>query len=226
MSEAFSSADQGTESWPLFDYDHDRVMLPRSIVDHPVVGFGLGADPAVKVRAGVHSRGSAFVWIAARREVEWRASKDNPYFLALRARFVLRENPAAIWGWTTKFARKFINAVAESGLIDAEIHQILMDSTNDRMGRQKRDAIPSRKRDAVLRKTSGKCVYCAVTLTTKPGHAHSYCIDHVLAVKNGGTDDVANLVPSCRDCNGKKSAKTALRFMSDDINGDPDAIGS
>lgn len=226
MSDTHFSADRENETWPLFEYDHDRAMLPKSIVSHPVVGFGLGCDPAIKARVGVHSRGSAFVWIAARREVEWRASKDNPYFLALRAGTVLRENPAVVWGWTTKFTRKFINAVAESGLIDAQLHQALLDCTNDRMWRKKREPLPTRKRDAVLRKTSGKCAYCAVALTAKPGHPHSYCVDHVLAVRNGGTDDVANLIPSCRDCNAKKSAKTALRFMTDNTNGDPDATGS
>lgn len=226
MSEANPNVERDIETWPLFDYDHDLAMLPKSIVRHPVVGFGLGSDPAIKTKIGVHSRGSAFVWIAARREVEWRASRDNPYFLTLRAGAVLRENPADVWGWTTKFTRKFINAVAESGLIDAQLHQALIDCTSDRMGSRKRDAIPSRKRDAILRKTSGRCAYCAVTLTTKPGHAHSYCVDHVLAVKNGGSDDVANLIPSCRDCNAKKSAKTALRFMPDDTNGDPNATGS
>lgn len=225
MSETANNVDPDA-TWPLFEYDHDRAMLPKSIMSHPVVGFGLGHDPAVKTHRSVYSRGAAFVWIAARREVEWRASKDNPYFLALRAGTVLRENPAVVWGWTTKFTRKFINAVAESGLIDAHLHQVLLDCTIDRMGRKKREPIPTRKRDAVLRKTSGKCAYCAVTLTTKPGHPHSYCVDHVLAVRNGGTDDVANLIPSCRDCNAKKSAKTALRFMADDTNGDPDATGS
>lgn len=80
--------------------------------------------------------------------------------------------------------------------------------------RTKRTSIPIPTKLEVLEKTSGRCVYCAVVLILEDGHSNSYRPDHVLPVARGGTNDIANLVPSCRACNAKKSDKTALQFMS------------
>lgn len=68
-------------------------------------------------------------------------------------------------------------------------------------------------REDVLRKTNGKCVYCGVLLSLTAGDPTSFEPDHVLPVVEGGSDDMANLVPSCRSCNRKKRSKTALQFM-------------
>ena len=76
-----------------------------------------------------------------------------------------------------------------------------------------RQAIPSARKDDVLAKTGGKCAYCAVVLTVDAGNPTSYEPDHVLPVALGGSDDVANLIPSCRRCNRAKRDKTALRFI-------------
>ncbi len=57
-------------------------------------------------------------------------------------------------------------------------------------------AIDTSIRAAVLMAWAGKCFYC--------GHEAS-CVDHVVAVKKGGTDEPHNLVASCFDCNRVKS---------------------
>lgn len=81
--------------------------------------------------------------------------------------------------------------------------------------RTSRSAIPSATRESVLAKTGGKCTYCAVLLTTDDANSpDAYQPDHVLPVVLGGSDDVGNLVPSCRSCNAKKRARTALRFLA------------
>ncbi len=36
---------------------------------------------------------------------------------------------------------------------------------------------------------------------------------HALPVTLGGTDDIANLVPACASCNGKKGVKTMVQFI-------------
>lgn len=90
---------------------------------------------------------------------------------------------------------------------------ILSDIRLARQQREPRTAIPTSVRRAVIEKTSGKCAYCAVVLTVDGGHPNSYQPDHVLPVAKGGSDDIANLIPSCASCNAKKSARTALQFM-------------
>lgn len=200
-----SNHDSSVESWPLFNAGEDVAALPKTIRNHPVVGFGRGGDPACARQRGTYSRGIAFVWVAGLREVEWRASAANPYYLALRPGAVIREDPSVIWGWTPQFTRRFIRDVCESGLFDRPLAECLLKCTGGTMAGAWRVSIPRRDRDAVLRKTSGRCAYCAVTLTVVPGQPHSYCVDHVLPVARGGSNDIANLIPSCRSCNTKKS---------------------
>jgi 5-methylcytosine-specific restriction endonuclease McrA len=42
------------------------------------------------------------------------------------------------------------------------------------------------------------CVYCGAPATT---------VDHVVAVANGGTHELSNLVPACSPCNSSKAAR-------------------
>lgn len=76
-----------------------------------------------------------------------------------------------------------------------------------------REAIPTATREAVLAKTSGLCAYCCIDLTAEPGQPNSYEPDHVLPVSRGGSDDIANLIPSCFSCNRKKKNKPFLGFI-------------
>ena len=82
-----------------------------------------------------------------------------------------------------------------------------------RADRRVRQAVKEPTREDVWRKTSGKCVYCGVGLTTLADQPNSFRVDHVLPVARGGTEDIGNLVPSCFTCNAKKSDKTVLRFL-------------
>lgn len=58
---------------------------------------------------------------------------------------------------------------------------------------------PPWRRNAVLRRDGGRCVYCG-----RPGRT----IDHVLPVSRGGRDEWLNTVASCGPCNQRKADRT------------------
>ena len=59
-----------------------------------------------------------------------------------------------------------------------------------------------RVRARVLQRDAHTCGYCGREATT---------VDHIVARKNGGTDDEANLIACCRSCNSAKGAKVMVR---------------
>lgn len=61
-------------------------------------------------------------------------------------------------------------------------------------------------RAAVLERDGERCHYCG--RTSGPFH-----IDHVLAVANGGTDALDNLVVACKPCNLSKGSKTVEEWL-------------
>lgn len=82
---------------------------------------------------------------------------------------------------------------------------------------QKRKPIPQGVRFDVFRRDDFTCVYCGA----KSPDATLHC-DHKLAVANGGTDDISNLVTACADCNygkGVKKVKMATRRTAANDNG-------
>lgn len=120
---------------------------------------------------------------------------------------------AYAWNWKPRRTLKWLTSLLECELICDELHRTLSEAIHvPRKERAARDSIPKSARAAVLAKTSGKCVYCGVRLVTKAGEPNSYQPDHVLPVVLGGSDDIANLVPSCLRCNSAKRAKTLVAF--------------
>lgn len=101
-----------------------------------------------------------------------------------------------------------------SGEITAPLLEECRPSRATSLERIRRAPIPADTREAVYAKTGGKCVYCAIQMTLDAGQPTSFEPDHVLPVARGGPDDIANLIPSCRSCNAKKRAQTALQFLS------------
>lgn len=64
----------------------------------------------------------------------------------------------------------------------------------------KRKGLSPRTRFEVLKRDGFRCHYCG------RGPLDSLLtVDHVVAAANGGTDDPANLVTACAECNGGKS---------------------
>ena len=64
-------------------------------------------------------------------------------------------------------------------------------------------AVSKRLRFEVLRRDNHTCRYCGAAAPDV-----EITVDHVLPVALGGTDDSANLVAACRDCNAGKSSAT------------------
>jgi 5-methylcytosine-specific restriction endonuclease McrA len=55
----------------------------------------------------------------------------------------------------------------------------------------------------VLVRDAGHCRYCGAPAT---------CVDHILSQAKGGTDDLENMVASCRRCNARASDRLFLSF--------------
>lgn len=200
---------------PLNPFDPDSIVYcHRSWRDHPIIGFGQGAPKRLTNEKGQASRFEAFATLSWQRCAELIAPgfDRNPGSFILADNRAHVPNVAADWNWAVTPCKAFLSDLLAAGLIDENLFHAL--SINLPRGRKGiRDALPRATRSAVLAKTSGKCVYCGVILSTKGGRPDSYEPDHVLPVKEGGSDDVANLVPSCRSCNSKKRAKTLVKFV-------------
>ena len=187
--------------------------VSRTMFDHCVVGAAQPVKPADR-RQGSFSRMEAWLWLTAAPFAgavipgEGRA----PITLELADNGAEIPNVAGLWRWRPADARAWLTAVCEAHLITEPLHAEML-ARIAQSKREQRQQIPSARRSAVLAKTSGKCVYCGVALVLTKGRPNSYQADHVLAVALGGSDDIANLVPSCADCNAKKRAKTALQFL-------------
>ncbi len=70
--------------------------------------------------------------------------------------------------------------------------------------------ISIKKRGEVYSKTNGHCGYCGVPVEP----FGEWQIDHMIPSKQGGNNDVNNLIASCRTCNQKKKAKDPEQFRA------------
>lgn len=68
-------------------------------------------------------------------------------------------------------------------------------------------AIPKMIRQQVYDKCGGHCAYCGKEIAYKDMQ-----VDHIHAQYLGGTDDMDNLLPSCRACNFRKGTLTIDQF--------------
>lgn len=64
-------------------------------------------------------------------------------------------------------------------------------------------------RQEVYNKHNGHCAYCGKPITMKDMQ-----VEHALAKRNGGTDCIDNLMPSCRRCNHYKRAADIETFRN------------
>jgi 5-methylcytosine-specific restriction protein A len=72
----------------------------------------------------------------------------------------------------------------------------------------KRDPIEKSLRPKIFSRTNGFCFYCEKKLD--PFH---WQIDHVWPYRMGGTHEIINLVPSCKDCNEDKWAHLPTTYL-------------
>lgn len=50
------------------------------------------------------------------------------------------------------------------------------------------------------------CAYC--------GEARPLTVDHKMPLSRGGSNDITNIVPSCKRCNSKKGTRTATEYLA------------
>lgn len=69
-------------------------------------------------------------------------------------------------------------------------------------------------RQKVYDKYNGHCAYCGKEITIKDME-----VDHAFAKRNGGTDDIENLMPACHSCNHYKRSCDIKSFREWSLNG-------
>ncbi len=75
-----------------------------------------------------------------------------------------------------------------------------------------REQIGKRLRFSIFSRDGFTCQYCGRTPENDDVVLH---VDHVISVKDGGSNEKENLITSCRDCNLGKSAKSVLKRNKD-----------
>lgn len=60
----------------------------------------------------------------------------------------------------------------------------------------------------IFEKTNGHCWYCGITIHP----LDNWQVDHQQPRSQGGTDEIENLVPSCRSCNAGKGGRTVEQY--------------
>ena len=76
----------------------------------------------------------------------------------------------------------------------------------------KRVAIPVKIRDLVAQRALYRCEYCQIH---EDDHFLAFHIDHILALKHGGTDNIENLAWACPTCNTYKGTDFATFLFLD-----------
>ena len=78
--------------------------------------------------------------------------------------------------------------------------------------RAKRLPINKVKREAVYKKYDGHCAYCGREIEYKDMQVDHFKPLRAWSIDDAGTDDLSNLMPSCRMCNHYKRANSLETF--------------
>jgi len=71
----------------------------------------------------------------------------------------------------------------------------------------KRIKFTKNQREIIFNKTNGHCAYCGTGIILK-----SMQVDHLKSLFKDGTNDINNLLPSCRPCNRRKGTFDIEQF--------------
>lgn len=69
------------------------------------------------------------------------------------------------------------------------------------------------RRDALFERQHGRCAYCECDMTLRWGFPNTVTRDHIVALSAGGSDDDANLVGACMECNWRKGSMPVSEFL-------------
>lgn len=190
----------------------DPIFLRREHRTHRLVGTHIFM-PQRDLKKYAWSAFEAWVYLNCCEFVTQKIPGDGvePVTLVLAPDWLCVPDLSIVFNWPQSAARRWLSLLAEANMISVEVMNFAIGGMVAR--RRQRSSLPKATASTVLAKTSGKCVYCGVVLTTRKNQANTYHRDHVLSVADGGTDDIGNLVPSCATCNTKKGAKTMIEFL-------------
>lgn len=73
-------------------------------------------------------------------------------------------------------------------------------------------AISKKTREAVYAKCDGHCAYCGREIAYKDMQVDHFRPQRAWNAEDAGTDDISNLMPSCRMCNHYKRANSLETF--------------
>lgn len=105
---------------------------------------------------------------------------------------------------TCKSYDKFVNPVGYyQGGMRGQMDPNMSYSNNNHRGTVKRSVSETRKK-YVASNQGWKCGECGIQLD------YTFEVDHVLSLKDGGTNDIENLVALCVSCHKKKTALSHL----------------
>lgn len=63
------------------------------------------------------------------------------------------------------------------------------------------------QREKIHKKYNGRCAYCGRKITI-----NEMQMDHIISLKNGGSNNIDNINPSCRLCNERKGSMTTEAY--------------
>ena len=72
--------------------------------------------------------------------------------------------------------------------------------------------ISKKVREAVYQKYNGHCAYCGREIAYKDMQVDHFYPLRAWGIEDAGTDDISNLMPSCRMCNHYKRANSLETF--------------
>lgn len=73
----------------------------------------------------------------------------------------------------------------------------------------KRRKLTKAERQSVYFKCVGCCAYCGAEIGIDDMQ-----VDHVVPLRNGGRDELDNMLPACRSCNHYKDTQSVERFRA------------
>lgn len=94
-------------------------------------------------------------------------------------------------------------------LLDESALESYAAALNSRAGTARGRLTANLLRDRIL-ESGGRCEWCAVNLVNA-----EFELDHVLSLRQDGSNSAANLVVACPDCNRRKGRKHPARFAAE-----------
>jgi hypothetical protein len=168
-------------------------------------------------------------------DIEWWTNLMKIYKVKLKHKKYDEEKDGFVWEWYIKNEEQFIeffDAISEEVvhilfndknflfLFNRLVRNVLIDedgtyadyvkwpeNSRNEDGTIKRCPIPQWVKHAVYHRDKGHCVFCNRDLTDLVTTLNSKNYDHIVPLKDYGTNDPCNLQLTCEHCNKSKGAK-------------------